>query len=93
MEKTARENFKAIIAAFVKATGRTEQAVSKQLYGNASFFEEFFAGRQTVSLKKLESMLVQLRDLWPPEVSWPVGRVIVFRGPERKLSPTKNKAA
>lgn len=95
MEKTARENFKSIVAAYRKTTKRSEAAISKELYGNASFLEEFFAGRATVSLRKFTEMLDHLRANWPEGADWPYCPAIFFRPPQkkRKLSPAKRAAA
>ncbi len=93
-EELARKNFKAIVAAYRKASGRSETALSKDLYGNTTFLAEFFAGRQSVSLKKMGEMLDLLRDTWPAEAEWPYCPAIFFRGPARgNLSPKKRKAA
>lgn len=95
LEKTARANFKAIVTAYRKASGRSETAVSKDLYGNTTFLEEFFAGRQTVSLKKLDEMLQRIGDMWPDGAEWPYCPAIFFRAPKKsgKLSPAKSRAA
>lgn len=93
-EELVRKNFKAIVGAYRKASGRSEGALSKDLYGNTTFLEEFFAGRQTVSIKKLDAMIGFMRDNWPKGAEWPYCPAIFFRGPERgNLSPKKRKAA
>ena len=94
IEDIARQNLKAIVAAYRKGTGRSLAAVSKELYGNVIFLEAFFAGTQTVSFKMMNTLLDKLRAKWPAGVPWPTGRVIVFRGPEKvQKSPEKSAAA
>jgi hypothetical protein len=96
-----RENVRAIVKAYAKATGRSLTGISKQFYGNADFLPLFFAGKHSVSVKKLEDMLYGAEGIvsrWPEDASWPSCRVVVFRGPKPgrrrgKISPEKAKAA
>lgn len=92
--KVVRENVKAIVLAYAKATGRTITGISKDFYGNAEFLPLFFKGEHSVSIKKLDDMLYGeegLVERWPAGAPWPLCRVVVFRGPEKaargRLSP------
>jgi hypothetical protein len=91
LEDIARANLKAIITAYRKGTGRSEAAVSKELYGNANFLTAFFAGEVTVSFRKMDEMLDLLRPRWAAGTQWPMGRVMVFKGPEKGKSSPENR--
>ncbi len=94
IEKTVRENIKAIVQAYAKATGRSVTGISKEFYGNAEFLPLFFKGEHSVSVKKLDVMVEDFRARWPADTRWPLCRVVVFKGPAkgRKLSPEASAA-
>lgn len=98
-----RDNVKAIVKAYAKATGRTLTGISKDFYGNAEFLPLFFKGEHSVSVKKLDEMLYGEKGMvtrWPEDAAWPLCKVVVFRGPapaprrrREKLSPTISEPA
>lgn len=92
----ARDNLKAIVRAYCRATGQTDAQVSRKFYGNTVFLPAFFAGEQSVSIDKLEELIGAIKADWPEKAVWPLTRVISIRAPERrrvKLSPEKRPAA
>ena len=79
--KTVRDNLLAIASAYRKATGKSESQVSKKFYGNAEFFAQLRAGTHSISVKKLEEMIEEFDEEWPPEIPWPALRPISMRRP------------
>lgn len=66
-----RFNLLAVVAAYRKATGLSLATVSARFYGNAGFLSEYKAGRQTISVDKLEEMVAKFRQEWPQNAQWP----------------------
>jgi hypothetical protein len=64
-------NLLAIVEAYRDATGKSLSQVSKDFYGNATFFAEFAKGTRSLSVNKLDEMLEDFREKWPPGVPWP----------------------
>lgn len=64
-------NLLAIVEAYREATGKSLSQVSKDFYGNATFFAEFAKGTRSLSVNKLDEMLEDFREKWPPDVPWP----------------------
>lgn len=91
--KLARENLKALVRTYCRATGRSLPQASKEFYGNTIFFDAFFRGEKSMSIDKYEQIVSQLRGKWPPDTAWPASRPLVIRRPERILSPKKAVAA
>lgn len=92
IEATLRANLKLIVRAYMKATGQTETAVSREFYGNVQFLPAFFAGKQTASIRKLDDLVGAIIAKWPRGAEWPALRAIVIPKPRvRKLSPAKSR--
>jgi hypothetical protein len=97
IESILRDNLKAIVRAYAKATGRSIPAVSKQLYGNSNVLGEFFSGAPkcpSMSIRKMSEILESMRDNWPEGAEWPLCRAAIMSGPRRReksssKSPTK----
>ena len=82
-----RANVLAIAAAYRKATGLSLATVSARFYGNAGFLAEFKAGRQTISIDKLEEMLAKFHTEWPQDADWPyLGAIMFERSPKQRKS-------
>lgn len=80
-----RTNVLAIVAAYRRATGLSLATVSARFYGNAGFLAEFKAGRQTISVDKLEEMVGKFRNEWPGNAEWPyLGAVMFDRVPVQR---------
>lgn len=75
-------NLKMIIDAYCKASGRTRGQVCKEFYGNTTYFDTLFAGEQSITIKKMQSMIDEFREKWPSNLPWPPCRLIAFRGPD-----------
>ena len=76
IERIARENLLAIIAAFRKATGQSETAVSKAFYGNSTFVRDVRRGTLPITLPRLDKMMATFRAKWPDGARWPLTRAI-----------------
>lgn len=96
-EKALKANFRTLVRAYMQATGQSETAVSKIIYGNAGFLGRFFNGDGSVSVKKFCEMVETIRARWPHEAPWPMLSVIVLKPPPKgriaPLSPRTRTAA
>lgn len=81
--RQVRTNVLAVAAAYREATGLSLATVSARFYGNAGFLPEFKAGRQTISVDKLEEMLEKFHRDWPTGAEWPYLEAIMFERPRR----------
>lgn len=80
-----RNNILTIAAAYRKATGLSLATVSARFYGNAGFLSEFKAGRQTISIDKLEEMVAKFRAEWPKDAIWPyLNAMFLDRAPAKR---------
>lgn len=79
-----RANLLAIVAAYRKATGLSLGTISSRFYGNAGFLAEFKAGRQTLSIDKLDKVVEKFRAEWPDGASWPYLGAIFMNPPKRR---------
>jgi hypothetical protein len=82
--ETIRSNLKAIVAAYRQATGTSLSKVSKDFYGNGNFFDQFFKGEVSISLSRLDEMLVKFRRNWPENTEWPYWRAVLSPPPAPK---------
>ena len=76
-----RANVLAIATAYREATGLSLATVSARFYGNAGFLSEFKAGRQTISVDKLDEMVRKFRAEWPENAEWPFLPAVFFERP------------
>lgn len=84
MERIIRENLLAVVAAYRKATGKSLTQCSKEMYGNAYFFEEFRRGKRSVTLHQLDKIMNEFRRRFPDDASWPALRVVSMgRSPQQ----------
>jgi hypothetical protein len=74
--KTVRQNLAAIVAAYRKATGASLAQVSKEFYGNSTFFKEL--NERQISVTALDDILDKFRDKWPENADWPLTRVMTM---------------
>lgn len=83
-----------IAAAYRRATGLSLATVSARFYGNAGFLTEFKAGRQTISIDKLEEMVDKFWAVWPENAERPyLGPVFLDNPgitPRRGRTPDSN---
>jgi hypothetical protein len=76
ISRIVRENLLSIIAAYRKATGKSLTAVSKQFYGNSTFFRTLKSGDHSITVARLDTMLEDIRAKWPEDARWPLTRAI-----------------
>lgn len=89
-----RTNLLAIAAAYRKATGLSLATVSARFYGNAGFLAEFKAGRQTISIDKLDGMVAKFHAEWPDGAEWPyLSAVLMDRPPKRRTRKAPEERA
>ena len=77
-----RDDLAKIIKAFAAATELSLATVSRKFHGNQAFFKNFIAGKCTITLDKLSTILVAIADDWPLGAAWPA--VSVLRRPPKK---------
>lgn len=72
-EKTITDNLIKIAKAYAKVTDRSLTAISKEFYGRGDFFEALRTKKHTISISRLDKMLNDFRDKWPPDKAskWP----------------------
>ena len=71
-----KTNLLAIATSYRRATGASLTQISKDFYGNSVFFEQLRRDQHSVSVRKLDEMIEQFRQKWPPDTAWPPVRVI-----------------
>lgn len=71
IQTVARKNLLLVAHTYRRATKLSLSTVSLQFHGRGKFFEDFQKGRCSITLSKLEEMLVDFSDRWPPEAKWP----------------------
>lgn len=83
--KTARKNLLAIARAYANATGTTIPAVSRKFYGKSGFLTDFSAGRQSITLSKMEEIIREFGKKWPNGLAWPDTAAISMGHPGKKI--------
>lgn len=78
-----RKNLLMIARAYARSRRVSLNQVSKEVYGNVKFLEEFARKRQSVSLLKYDQMIQRFRSVWPEDVLWPACQAIVILPPGR----------
>ncbi len=77
--KLVRANLLAIVRAYCRATGKSWAQVSKDFYGNGTFFQQLKAGnRKAPSTTSVDKILDQFRDKWPENAKWPHIKPIIM---------------
>jgi hypothetical protein len=87
-----RTNLLAIVAAYRRATGLSIATVSARFYGNAGFLSEFKAGRQTISVDKLDEMVAKFRAEWPENAEWPYLGAMFMDRPRKRRKTAEERA-
>lgn len=82
IQASARKNLYAIAMTYAGATGQTLAKVSREFYGNAGFFEDFKDGKQSITLSRLEIMLLKFSAAWPSRVQWPATDPMLMERPK-----------
>jgi hypothetical protein len=77
-EKTIRETLAAIVKAYGRATRLSNGQISKKCYGNAVFLDDFFAGRQSMSVRKMDAVLTWFGANWPDGADRPTPRAVMM---------------
>jgi hypothetical protein len=78
LQATVKENLCAIVDAYMSATGLSEAQISKRFYGNVQFFREFRIGKHSISVKKLDEIVAEFKERWPPDAEWPYLRPLLM---------------
>lgn len=73
-----RKNLFTLVDAYMKATGESEQTVSRRFYGNANFLTSVRAGTSSVTIDRLDKLVSELRAKWPANKPWPYLRPVSF---------------
>lgn len=93
IEEAIRDNVKAIVKAYSRATKLPIRTISKKFYGKSTFLADFFAAEHSLSVETLEKMLQKFAAEWPDNAEWPTCRAIIIPRPSRKFVPRKDRAA
>jgi hypothetical protein len=71
--KLVRANLLAIARAYRRATGKSWAQVSKEFYGNGTFFQQLQAGkRKGLSTQSVDRMRDKFDAKWPENVPRPI---------------------
>lgn len=82
VEQPWRDYLLRIARTFASANGIALATVSRRFHGTDSFFVDFELGQRTITLRKLESMLVEFQNNWPTDK-------MKFPSPPDSLKPRK----
>ena len=80
-----RKNVAAIARAYGKATGNSLATISREFYGQSNFLKDFAAGRRSITVDKLQELLVKFSDRWPETAKWPETLPVEMNRPARKV--------
>ncbi len=85
ISEVLRDNLLLLATTYAKAENTTLGMVSQRFYGNPDFFKDFGKRKRSVSVKKLDSMLVDFSEAWPDDkVAWPTLKSVQIERPKRK---------
>ena len=91
LNKTAKANLLRIARTYAKAKGLSLSTVSRMFHGKQRFFKDLKAGKCTVSLAKLDSMIEAFGKDWPEGVAWPIMKPIyMLPRPSKDVRPQKD---
>jgi hypothetical protein len=82
MEPVVRQNLIAYARAYARGHGKKLSQVSREIYGNSNFLDQFRRGKVTVGLDKLDEMLDTLGTRWPDGVAIPYAAPMWMRLPK-----------
>jgi hypothetical protein len=82
VEPAVRQNLIAYAKAYARGHGKRMSQVSREIYGNSSFLDQFRRGEVTVGLDKLDEMLGTLGSRWPDGVQVPYAPPMWMRLPK-----------
>ena len=71
LEKRCRQELKVVAEAYGKATEKSLSWISEEIYGKATIFRDFIAGKKTMTIHKFDEVMATFRRVWPPGVPWP----------------------
>lgn len=71
LQEQCRQELKAVVDAYAKATNRSISAISEQFYGKSNIFDKFIAGGCTMTIKRFDKVMTDLRICWPKGEPWP----------------------
>lgn len=82
-ETACKETLLALASGYAKAEGLSMSTVSRRFHGNQAFLDDFKRGKCSVTLSKLDEMVLAITAAWPagakrPKVNGAPG--IVVRG-------------
>jgi hypothetical protein len=89
IEETMRKNLLTLARTYAKANGITLRQVSRRLYGNIEFFDDFGRRRASMTLSKFDEMVEKFRAGWPEDVPWPFLEAAIIPRLQREKSPQK----
>lgn len=83
IDRLIRENLIAIAKAYGRAERISITTVSKRAYGQSKFFQDFAAGKKSISVDKCDAVLEWFRENWPDDAKWPPVRPLMMgRNPQ-----------
>ena len=62
IDQTCRDEMRALAALYTATTGSSLSAISRKYYGKSGFLSDFVAGTKTMSIKKYDKIMSQIRD-------------------------------
>ena len=82
--KATRQNVQTIVDAYRAATNTSLSFVSKRFYGNAGFLEGFLNSEQSMSIDKLDRLICDMCEAWPPGAKFPDCKPVLMPRPEKR---------
>jgi len=71
MEKLLRTYLLLVARRYAKERELALTTVARRFHSTETFFDDFEAGKVSVTLRKLDQMLAAFREQWPDGIQWP----------------------
>ena len=76
IEPGARQYLLGIARSYAKAKKLSMTTVARRFHGMVTFFDDFEAGKCTVTLRKFDEMVHEFQFKWPDDIEWPGNKVV-----------------
>lgn len=91
-----RKNLFVLVAEYRRITGVSLATVSNKFYGNATFLADLRRPkgdpkRTSISIDKLDMMMLKIRKAWPADADWPMLRAIFMDAEPPSRRAKKNR--
>jgi hypothetical protein len=76
LETPARAYLLALARSYAGEKKLAMTTVARRFHGMVTFFDDFEAGKCTVTLRKFDEMVDQFREEWPETLHWPGNKTV-----------------